>query len=587
MTGMRRLIAIAALVIAIPLVYLTTRDGGNTVSEGWRNVTASDQMSFDEAASELSELLSQVSWSENFVQRRAKVKLSQKPDIKNTLPEIDEYPLTVDPPISSDDVVVEIFVTTIRAWSPIVKGRSRTADGRMVEVARAFNADGQRLSGGQTAKVRIRYIASGTGYQFIASRKYLPDAFSPVHHLWIRMAEAHGITLTPIRENIVTSVGGVVMKSSVAQKLRSTYGKLDIKTVINEVVQGNLAMGYTNPFHSSTGLNFLQTVLSTFAEGREAAMLSPSVVSTFERFQNGVPFVAHTTVQMRDAVLNEGSLDAFVMGYQTFLGANELQSGYEFIPFGVVHDHPLYAVGKLSPERMETLELLAAFAERPEYRKLALEYGWNRPLAINFKPSVPMPSGNTLVEAQKLWKEKKDAGRPIAAVFLSDISGSMAGARLKGLKEALVAGSDFISPENSIGLVLFDHRVRVVLPIRKFGINQRASFVAGVEDMTPSGGTAMYDGVAVALSLLLEEKRKNPDVRPILFVLSDGETNRGIGFDTMGPVITGIGFPVYTIGYEAKIEELRRLSSLVEAASLNASEGNVQYKIGSLLNSQM
>ncbi len=151
----------------------------------------------------------------------------------------------------------------------------------------------------------------------------------------------------------------------------------------------------------------------------------------------------------------------------------------------------------------------------------------------------------------------------------------------------MIAGSEFISPENSIGLVLFDDSVRVVLPIGKFALNQRAAFVAAIEDMTTGGGTAMYDGVAVALSLLIEEKEKNPDIKPVLFVLTDGETNEGMKFDTMEPVIMGIRIPVYTIGYEANIKELRRLSSLVEAASINASEGNVQYKIGSLLNAQM
>ena len=163
----------------------------------------------------------------------------------------------------------------------------------------------------------------------------------------------------------------------------------------------------------------------------------------------------------------------------------------------------------------------------------------------------------------------------------------MAGDRLRGVKEALIAGSAFIGPDNLIGLVLFDDRVRVVLPIRKFALNQKAAFVAAVEDMDTGGSTAMYDGVAVALSLLVEEKKKNPDIKPILFVLTDGETNKGMEFDTIAPVIAGIRIPIYTIGYEAKIKELRRLSSLVEAANLNASEGNVQYKIGSLLNSQM
>lgn len=544
-------------------------------------------MPYEDAVGELSKLLKTVNWGTNYVQRRAQVELGAKPDLKETLPSIDQYPITVEPGVSNQDVVAEIFVTTVRGWSPVVKGRTRTADGRMVEVARAFNESNQKLSGGKGAKVRVRFIASGTGYQFIASEKYMPDAFTPVHHLWIEMLKEHGIPTTMIRENMVTSAGGIVMKNEVAERLRSTYGELDVKSIINEVVQGNLAMGYTNPFASSTGLNFLMTTLSTFAEGDEQAMLSSAVVDTFQKFQQSVPFVALTTLQMREAVRNDGSLDAFVMGHQTFLGTDSLQNGYEFIPFGVKHDHPLYAVGDPGAEKLEVLELLATFAEKPEYKQLAKDYGWDQAITSSFTPNIPIPSGKTLIEAQQLWKEKKDAGRKIAAVFLSDVSGSMGGSRMAGVKKALMAGSKFITADNSIGLVLFSDQVEVVLPVKKFNLNHRASFVAAVQDMNSGGGTSMYDGVAVALKLLTEEKEKDPSIKPMLFVLTDGETASGLSFTDLSPVIKGIKIPVYTIGYEANVGELKRLSVLVEAASISAGEGNVEYKIGSLLNAQM
>ena len=48
-----------------------------------------------------------------------------------------------------------------------------------------------------------------------------------------------------------------------------------------------------------------------------------------------------------------------------------------------------------------------------------------------------MPTGDVLVQAQKIWKEKKDVGRPIAAIFLADISGSMGGTKIKGVKDAM------------------------------------------------------------------------------------------------------------------------------------------------------
>jgi len=539
--------------------------------------TGTGDLSYEEATSRLPRVLDDVAWSENFVQRRANIEMVQNPDLKDTLPNIDQFALVVAPPFAGNDVAVEIFVSTEKS--------GQGTDGWMVEASQDFNATGKRLSSGRTAKIKIRKIASGTGYEFIASRKYMPQAYSPSNHLWVRMAEAHGVPVTPIREKLVGNIAGVVMKTEVAEKLRSTYGTLDVKNIIDAVVQGHIVMGYTNPFASSTGLNFLVTILATFAGGDEAGMLSPAVVSAFEGFQRGVPFVALTTLQMRDSVEKGGALEAFVMEYQTFARTPVLQSGYEFIPFGIRHDNPLYAVGDLTPDQMQALEEFAAFTDQAKYQQLADEYGFNPSLA--YDPAFQIPAGDILIEAQKIWKKKKDAGRPIAAVFLADTSGSMSGSRIRGVKEALIRGSDFVAPENSIGLVLFNSKVTVVLPINTFNLNQKAALRAAVEDMQAGGGTAMYSGVAVALSMLIEEKRKNPNVKPVLFVLTDGATNEGLSFGKMSPLIKGIQIPVYTIGYEADIDELSRLSSLVEAASLNASEGEIHYKIGSLLNAQM
>ncbi len=429
---------------------------------------------------------------------------------------------------------------------------------------------------------------SGTAYQFIASRKYLPDAFSPVHQLWIEMAVANGVPMTKIRDSMVRSVGGIVMKNKVAAQIKSRHGEISVKALIDGVVQGNVAMGYTDPFASSTGLNFLVTVLSTFSGGDESKLLFPDVVSAFQEFQRSVPFVAMTTLHMRESVSRVGgSLDAFVMGHQTFSKTRELTCVYQFIPFGVPHDHPLYAVDNPGPEKLEVLGLLARYAEESKNLKLAKDYGWNQPIAGNYQSSVPMPSGGALIRAQKLWKEQKDAGRPIAAVFLCDISGSMQGSRINGVREALITGSEFISPDNSIGLVFFNNAVVEVLEIKRFNLLQRASFVAAVEDMDASGGTAMYNGIAYALSLLLKAKETDPQVKPMLFVLTDGQTQSGLKFEDMRAVIEGVRVPVYTIGYEADLKELKRLSSLVEAASINAGEGQIEYKIGALLNAQM
>ncbi len=97
----------------------------------------------------------------------------------------------------------------------------------------------------------------------------------------------------------------------------------------------------------------------------------------------------------------------------------------------------------------------------------------------------------------------------------------------------------------------------------------------------------MYSGITVALSMLVAEKQKTPNTKATLFVLTDGETNSGLSLSDIRAVIQGLKIPIYTIGYEANLPILQEVSSLVEAASMNADAEEVQYKIGSLLNSQM
>jgi Ca-activated chloride channel family protein len=197
---------------------------------------------------------------------------------------------------------------------------------------------------------------------------------------------------------------------------------------------------------------------------------------------------------------------------------------------------------------------------------------------------VAIPSGETLIEAQNLWKDKKDGGRPVYAVFVTDVSGSMAGTRIASVQTALESALGFISPETSIGLVEFSDVARKKLDIEKFDLNQQGQFAAAVVDMNPIGGTAMYDGIVLGLSMLTDVRAADPNAKLLLFVLTDGETTSGLTFNDTARVIEGVGIPVYTVGFEADVDELARLSSLVESASINATEDDVAFKMASLFN---
>lgn len=524
-----------------------------------------------DATSRLSELVDDIGWVDDPISRSASIPPPTGADLANTLPSIDEFELIATAP--SADVTIEIFASTEKS--------GEGTDGWMTEVVRDFNRSQPKLADGSTVGIDLRRIASGTGYQFIASGKAVPDGFSPSNELWASMA-AEFQPLTLVDEQTVPNVAGIVMKTDTLADFRATYGDVTAASLVDSVIAGDLVMGYTDPFASSTGLNFLLTVLDSIADGDASRLTDPDVASVFEQFQRQVPFVALTTLQMRDSVENDtGTLDAFVMEWQTYANTDSLDSGFEFIPFGVRHDNPLYAVGDLEPDKMEALEVFAAFSEQSTFVDRAKEVRFDPP---EYQPDITAPSGRTLIDAQGIWKDKKDGGRPVATVFVVDVSGSMEGTRISAVRTAMLSAREFIKPATRVGLVEFDDVARLRLPIGEFDLNQQARYAAASEDLSPGGGTAMYDGIVLGLSMLDAERTANPDTKPILVVLTDGETTAGLDFGDVSRVIQGTRIPVYTVGFEADLDELARVSSLVEAASIDASESDVEFKIAALFN---
>ena len=505
-------------------------------------------------------------------QTRANISLS-KTNLSSLLPDLNDYPISTGQRDSRSIESVEIFTSSEKAGT----GR----DGFYVELAEAFNRERVQLSNGKTAVISIRKIASGLGAQFMLAGRYVPDAFSPSNTLWGDMLNADGIKLDTIAEKTAPNTAGIIVKKSKADMIL-TSGELDVPKLLTNVSNGSFAMGYTNPYQSSTGLNFLLTVLNSFAQGDESQMLSPDVASAFEAFQTGVPFVAQTTIQMRDAAQGSGVLDALVMEYQSWVNVTGM-SDYQFVPFGVRHDSPLFATPEADDSEREALELFARFIATQQPVVTRFGFGKNP----NYKSAYEISDASLIAQAQTIWKEKKSGGRPVAAVFVADISGSMDGPRIRNLKKALTDSSDLISSNNAIGLVTYNESVNVDLYVREFDVQQKSLFIGAVNRLAVGGRTATNDAVLVAANLLLEYGKQHPDNKLIIFVLSDGERNRGLALDEVSDMLEWSGIPVHSIAYEVTSDELRQLSSLAEGAYIESKAESASYRIGNLLNSEM
>lgn len=500
--------------------------------------------------------------------RKESVNLSPA-SLDQSLPDISKYPAQVE---SSTDSFIEIMSSTEKTGAD--------KDGWLIDVAKNFNNSGIKVNG-KAVSVRIRGIASGMGVDYIVSGKHVPDAFTPSNELWGEILNSKGAKATLVEKKLAGNVAGVLLSKKRYDELVKKYGSVNLKNITEAVAGNELAMGYTDPFASSTGLNFLISTLSTFDPKNP---LSDNAVAWFEKFQENIPFVAYTTLQMRDSA-KSGVLDGFIMEYQTYTNSPDLKSDYVFTPFGVRHDSPIYSIGDLSYDKKEILSKFIEFCKSDKYQKLASEDGFNN--LDEYKSEIGNLSGDMISQAQKLWKEKKNGSKDIAAVFVADVSGSMDGQPLNKLKESLLSASQYIGKDNSVGLVTYSNDVNINLPIGKFDINQRSLFTGAVKDMQAGGGTSTFDGIIVAAKMLMDEKAKNPDEKLMLFVLSDGETNSGHSLKDIESMLKALKIPVYTIGYNANIKALQTISSINEAASINADSEDVVYKLGSLFNSQM
>lgn len=550
----------AILVVVFVLVYL-----GINLTSGWGK--SKNQLAAEEAAKRLNKLYADISVTTD---TPVKGQVDLKPvDVAESLPDIAKFPVTVE---NTTDNFVEIFSSTEKSGSGV--------DGWLTEVATEFNKAKIDV-GGKPASVKIRNIASGTATDYIKSGKYVPDAFTPSNELWGEMVKASGVKAELVSKRLAGNVPGIVIAKAKYDALVTKYGAVNVKSVLDAIANNELSMGYTDPFASSTGLNFLATALHTF-DG--ANVLSDAAVKGFEKFQANIPFIASTTIQMRDAA-KSGMLDAFVLEYQTYVNAADLKGGYVFTPFGVRHDSPLYALGDLSQAKRDVIKKFADFVAQQKYQQAAQDKGFNG--LEDYKPELAALDGSVLTAAQKLWKEKKNGDKAMAAVFVADVSGSMAGAPLNRLKESLLKGQKYLGKNNHIGLVSYSSKVAINLPIAKYDVNQQSMFVGAVNGLQAGGGTATFDAIVVALKMLQDEMAANPSVKPIIFVLSDGETNEGYSLNKIKSLIEAYKVPIYTIGYNANIKALQSISSINEAASINADTDDVVYKIGNLFNVQM
>ncbi len=490
------------------------------------------------------------------------------------LPSIDKYPLSVE---GHGQINVEIFSST-------EKSNAKTA--RWFDVmAQKFNNSGVTING-KTVSVSVRPIASGLALDYIKSRKYVPGAYSPANELWGAMIDSTGLKTQLVEKRLAGNVAGILMKDATYKSFTDKYGQATIANIVKAAQAGDLKLGHTDPNQSSTGLNIFTQELLAFDS---ANPLSQTAVEAFRQFQATVPPTSPTTDEM-SKVAAKGILDAMIMESQAYSSEPSLATGWVFTPAGVRHDSPLYALGSLPADQIAVLRKFADLCLSPDGQQSATSFGFNQ--HDDYAGVTNEYTGAQLFSALDLWKQNKDAGRPVVSVFVVDRSGSMDGTKLLRVKEALRNAAGYINPGNYVGLVSYSDEgsITLDLPIEQFDDTQRSLFAGAVNDLSAAGGTATNSALVVGLKLMLDKQASVSDAKLRIIVMSDGEQNAGLsleGTDNTLGIVAGLGVPVYGVGFEANLTDLTKLADPNEGYVINADSEDVGAKLKGLLRKEL
>ena len=145
----------------------------------------------------------------------------------------------------------------------------------------------------------------------------------------------------------------------------------------------------------------------------------------------------------------------------------------------------------------------------------------------------------------------------------------------------------YINTENYIGVVSYNDTVTVELPIAQFDLTQQAFFKGTIESLQTNSTTATFDAICVAMDMVQKKLAEVPEAKPMIFVLSDGETNEGHSLSDITDIISGLKIPVYTIGYNANISALEEISAINEGVCINAGTDDITYQLKQLFNANM
>jgi Ca-activated chloride channel family protein len=493
------------------------------------------------------------------------------------------------------------------------------------EAVAQFNGTGAKTDDGRPIHVKVTFMGSVEPIDGIVAGTLKPHVLSPASSFVLPLLAdawtgANGATAKPIvgtADPLVLSPVVIAMWDPMARALGWPSRKLgwhDIAALArsNDGWRGkghpewrDFRFGHTHPAYSNSGL--IAVLAEAYAGAGKTRDLTTGDVTDartkafLHDAESAVVHYGRSTGFFYDALAAHGPayLSAAVL-YENLV----VTSGKDGkLPFPLVclypkegtawADHPyviLDAPWVGAPERDAAKKLEAYLLSRPVQERAMTAFGF-RPALTDIALGAPIDADHgadpkepqTLLAAPNVrvtralletWNESK---RGVDAVIVFDRSGSMAGSRLKGAREGLLAFLGRLRPDDQVVLLTFNGDIDPPTPPES-----PTAIVPQVQGIFADGQTALYD--AILRGRDLADASSKTDRRHIhaVVVLTDGEDNRsqlklpGL-LDKLASAEQG-GVRVFTIGYggEASEAALRQIAERTGGAYYHGDVDNIR-----------
>ena len=466
----------------------------------------------------------------------------------------------------------------------------------LLPLIKKFNEKQEKVEG-RPVFVEGENVASGEAETKIARGQLRPVAWSPASSLWGRLLDYEADKPLAAADNpsIVRTPLVIAMWEPFAKALGWPRKKIGFAQIIRLARSGRGFPGYpqygkfklvhTNPDFSTSGLS---AVVAEYyaATGKKEGLTARDVTASNARaevkdIERSIVHYGDTTLFIADQMRKGGPgyASAVAMEEATLLDFNRHRGSQPrlialYPPEGTFYsDNPFIVLDApwVSGGEKKGAEAFRRFLADEITPELAARYGF-RPSDLNEKPVPPvskangadpseptrvlgLPEPKVLAKVKRTWRADR---KPANVLLVLDTSGSMSQEhRLERAQQGLQTFFRQVSPNDRVGLLIFNDQIRPLVPIAPFRSN-RARLRSIVRQLIADGGTAVFDGTINGF----DRVRRLEDTSHInaVVVLTDGEdTDSTAGADDVVRHVRAQGdsseqVRVFTIAYSAGAE---------------------------------